>query len=299
MFIICFCSKIHTSHQVTIHSLDSLREIDLSYNKLSHVPLFEPRSNLESLVLSNNKIEKLAENLDESYVSLRTLDISHNILKALPLHVIKLSLHHLEDLLIGSNLLESIPPFPVKEDKFVLRKLDMKGNMISFEDVKELVHLEMDGKIHLCHFLETVPQSLDGGLYLGSAAAARNLAVLKKLNITHILNAAEPREVFFSDELSYLTLGLSDTADQDLLPALPKAHEFIEEAVSGNGGGVLIHCQAGVSRSVAIAASYLMKTRKITCEKAISLIQSKRIQARPIAHFVKCLESYENEILVE
>ena len=235
-------NKLHSAHQLSLHSLKRIREVDLSYNKLTHVPLFnDGQSSLECLKLSNNKIEHISENFDHRYSSLQHLDLSHNMLTSLPAHVVQLTLIRLEELLLGSNLLESLPPFPTDDPKFSLRKLDIKGNRITYEDARDLIFLELDGKIHLAHFLETVPQALEyKGIYIGSAAAARNLAVLKKLNVTHILNVAEPREVFFVNDFKHMTLGLLDTAEQDLLPAFPKAHQFIKDCIDCNGG-VLIH----------------------------------------------------------
>lgn len=75
-------------------------------------------------------------------------------------------------------------------------------------------------------------------------------------------------------------------------------------------GSVLIHCQAGISRSVAvsgsvasgegtyhgmqIATAYLMRTRQMTSTDALQLIQSRRPQADPNPGFMHQLELYES-----
>ncbi|KAN0062948.1 tyrosine protein phosphatase yvh1 [Thecaphora frezii] len=58
-------------------------------------------------------------------------------------------------------------------------------------------------------------------------------------------------------------------------------------------GTVLIHCQAGCSRSVAIAAAYLMHTRRISAHDAVQMIQARRARAQPNAGFMAQLELYE------
>ncbi len=77
---------------------------------------------------------------------------------------------------------------------------------------------------------------------------------------------------------------------------LVESHRFIEEALSKAGSAVLIHCQAGVSRSVTLAASYLMKHHRLSAEDALAMIKSKRPAAKPISFFVEQLKLYEKEI---
>ena len=76
---------------------------------------------------------------------------------------------------------------------------------------------------------------------------------------------------------------------------LPQAHAFIDEVVGGKGA-VLIHCKAGVSRSVAVAASHLMRARGMRALEAISFIKTKRPHAQPITHFVEQLLVYEETL---
>jgi dual specificity phosphatase 12 len=41
-------------------------------------------------------------------------------------------------------------------------------------------------------------------------------------------------------------------------------------------GGVLVHCQAGMSRSATIVAAYLMKTLKLSVDEALDMIRAVR-----------------------
>jgi protein-tyrosine phosphatase len=55
---------------------------------------------------------------------------------------------------------------------------------------------------------------------------------------------------------------------------------------------VLVHCQAGVSRSVTIVAAYLMKENRIDYVSSLDLIRSKRPQICPNKGFLKQLKQY-------
>merc|ERR1711991_752613 len=137
---------------------------------------------------------------------------------------------------------------------------------------KTLIDLEFAGRLNLCAFYETVPQRLlEEGVYLGSAEAAKNVSLLQRLGITHILNAAEGANFLFPEHFCYLTLGLHDNAEQDIEAAIERGLIFIDECIA-QGGAVLIHCQAGISRSVAIACAHLMRKRGMTLADALAFV---------------------------
>jgi protein tyrosine phosphatase len=59
------------------------------------------------------------------------------------------------------------------------------------------------------------------------------------------------------------------------------------------GKNVLVHCHAGMQRSCAVVALYLIQYYKLTPERAIQIIKSKRaIAFYPEPTFQKALESY-------
>jgi hypothetical protein len=52
-----------------------------------------------------------------------------------------------------------------------------------------------------------------------------------------------------------MTIPVDDSQYSDILIELPKACQFIEEAIS-EGGKVLVHCVMGISRSATIICAY-------------------------------------------
>ena len=59
------------------------------------------------------------------------------------------------------------------------------------------------------------------------------------------------------------------------------------------------HCFAGISRSSTVCIAYLMNSKKIKKDEALSLIRVNRPQANPNQGFVTQLQAYQKIILGE
>lgn len=85
------------------------------------------------------------------------------------------------------------------------------------------------------------------------------------------------------------------------LPDLPSAPIFLIfdqtfhliDAELRRGGRVLVHCRAGISRSVTIAAAYILQKNKCTSHDAIMKIRESRPIAWPNHGFRGALEQLE------
>jgi protein-tyrosine phosphatase len=61
-----------------------------------------------------------------------------------------------------------------------------------------------------------------------------------------------------------------------------------------NGEAVLVHCAAGMQRSAATVAMYLIATQGMSTDEAIEFIQKKRpIAFRPSANFEDAIRGFE------
>ena len=103
------------------------------------------------------------------------------------------------------------------------------------------------------------PSRINDFIFLGSEAHASNIDVLRENGIDFILNVATGLSNHFEDELVYRNLPVNDVCETNISEIFSEAFSFIE-TVKRRNGRVLIHCQAGVSRSVTITTAYLMKT---------------------------------------
>lgn len=66
---------------------------------------------------------------------------------------------------------------------------------------------------------------------------------------------------------------------------LPECINFVVDGVR-NGGGVLVHCMSGVSRSAAVSIAYKMKVEGMTYDAAYTELKTARPDVDPNAGFI-------------
>ncbi|KAL3626218.1 hypothetical protein CASFOL_029767 [Castilleja foliolosa] len=138
---------------------------------------------------------------------------------------------------------------------------------------------------------DTIPCQIEEGLYLGSLGAANNLSTLKSLNITHILSITSSPPSYPNDFV-YKTILVPDKLDANISQYFDECFTFIDEART-RGGGVLVHCFAGKSRSVTVVVAYLMFKNGMSLSEAMVHVKLKRPVASPNSGFMLQLEEYE------
>jgi len=129
-------------------------------------------------------------------------------------------------------------------------------------------------------------------LYVGGQVDAEDLPKLKSMGITHILNAAASLDSVHEDQFLYLRSDLDDDEDEDVVAAFDDAFAFIEDAKK-NGGAVLVHCVAGMSRSVAIAVAWLVYGENVSLFNALNMVRGRRPVALPNVGFRLALAKFE------
>ncbi|EFO20296.2 hypothetical protein LOAG_08192 [Loa loa] len=92
-----------------------------------------------------------------------------------------------------------------------------------------------------------------------------------------------------------IKLWIDDTSETDIYPHLEAVSDQIETVIA-NGGAVLVHCVAGVSRSATVCLAFLTKYRCRSLRDAYFLMLSKRSLVRPNIGFWKQLIQFEQEI---
>ncbi|CAG8598185.1 6649_t:CDS:2 [Ambispora leptoticha] len=130
-------------------------------------------------------------------------------------------------------------------------------------------------------------------IYLGSRHAALDKDWLTDHNITHILTVAHNLKPAFPQEYAYKVIRIRDSPNENILEHFDSCHQFIEKALSDERSNVLIHCQAGISRSASALTAYLMKSQKMQYDKALTLVMSKRSFVCPNLGFRYQLQLYE------
>ncbi|XP_062987639.1 dual specificity protein phosphatase 5 [Elgaria multicarinata webbii] len=133
-------------------------------------------------------------------------------------------------------------------------------------------------------------------LYLGSAYHASKCDFLANLNITALLNVSRKSSEPFTDQYCYKWIPVEDSHMADISSHFQEAIEFID-CTRRAGGKILVHCEAGISRSPTICMAYLMKMRKFRLEEAFDYIKQRRSLISPNFGFMGQLLQYESEIL--
>ncbi|KAF5402796.1 hypothetical protein PHET_03933 [Paragonimus heterotremus] len=133
-------------------------------------------------------------------------------------------------------------------------------------------------------------------LYIGNEIDGTSEQVLQSCHIRSVLNVTP--KVPFLDETRFCCRRLvaSDQESQDLRPFFNSAFEFIEESRC-SGKPVLVHCQAGVSRSPALVIAYLMAHSDLSLCEAYRLVKSKRSVISPNFGFLGQLFEFEADLM--
>jgi hypothetical protein len=117
-------------------------------------------------------------------------------------------------------------------------------------------------------------------LYLGSAADANNIKLLKELRITHILIVSSELPKFQIRDFTYHKIHAKDLNSFDLSIHFKEMNGFID--LGRNKGSVFVHCFLGTSLSAAAIIAYLIERLSMTFSRAFSFVNSKRqIDVRP------------------
>jgi dual specificity protein phosphatase 1B len=87
-----------------------------------------------------------------------------------------------------------------------------------------------------------------------------------------------------------------DIPEFDMNPFFEQTWQFMESAI-GSGGGVLVHCNAGISRSSTLVIAYLIKYHKMKYDDAYQLVKVARPAILPNGGFQLTLRQLEKMIL--
>ena len=137
---------------------------------------------------------------------------------------------------------------------------------------------------------------LEDKLFVSSQDVPRDLQLLKQYGVTHVLNLCSHAS-FHTEAVTFLAVVCYDTPEFKIQDFFPKCFAFIDTALSAQSSAkVLIHCNAGRSRSVTVGLAYLMRTQGIKWRESLEILKKTRPQASPNEGFIKQLDEYQREL---
>jgi len=142
-----------------------------------------------------------------------------------------------------------------------------------------------------------VPVEVIPHLFLGNAKNSADLNVLKNCGITYILNVTPnvPNKFEEDSQFKYMKIPISDHLSQNLSRFFPEAIQFIDEG-RDHKQGVLVHCLAGISRSVTITVAYLMKTKQLSLNSAYDYVKTCKPNISPNFNFMGQLLEFQKSL---
>lgn len=123
------------------------------------------------------------------------------------------------------------------------------------------------------------PAQVTGHVYLGSQDCCEP-AILDAHRISHVLSVGIQSSV----SCSHTFVECLDLPETDIVPVIQRCTEVLDACVA-DGRNILVHCNAGVSRSPAIVIAYLMQRRNCQYQDAFELVKAVRPCIRPNAGF--------------
>ncbi|XP_051714368.1 serine/threonine/tyrosine-interacting-like protein 2 [Oryctolagus cuniculus] len=141
-------------------------------------------------------------------------------------------------------------------------------------------------------------------IFIAEKSVAVNKGRLKRLGITHILNAAHGTGVYTGPdfytglEIQYLGVEVDDFPEVDISQHFRKAAEFLDEALLTYRGKVLVSSEMGVSRSAVLVVAYLMIFHNMAILEALLTLRRKR-PICPNEGFLKQLRELNEKLMEE
>lgn len=147
-------------------------------------------------------------------------------------------------------------------------------------------------------------------LFISNWEQSNNIITIEKHNIKAVLTIEtlpKPTNIvdyYHKNNIDFLFLYLHDFPIEDISQFFEKSYNFINYHIK-KGNNVLVHCRAGVSRSVTLVLNFIIRkmyeTKKIkvcpcyVLNYALYLIKQKRHVANPNEGFMKqlLLKSHE------
>lgn len=140
---------------------------------------------------------------------------------------------------------------------------------------------------------------IENHLFLGSVES-RTPEILRAHNIgciVRITTEVEEQQTHYllPSDIKETVYYISDDPSRLIVAIIKKAHYIIKRRIE-DGYNVLVHCEAGISRSASVVIGHLMIEKRMSADNALKYVESKRKCVWPNAGFWKQLVELEEEL---
>lgn len=130
------------------------------------------------------------------------------------------------------------------------------------------------------------------GLFVGNLETTKDINFLSRNGIKYVLSLTGSNVYLDPKKYNHIQFKITDSPYQDIITLFDPCYDFIDDGIK-RGVGVLVHCDAGKSRSTSIVIAYLMKLFGKTYRQIYNYVKTKRHIAEPNIGFVYQLKLYE------
>lgn len=136
------------------------------------------------------------------------------------------------------------------------------------------------------------PSKITDNLYLGNN---QNGLDYNRYGFTKIVNVTKNRNIY---NVPTVRIQIDDLEESDLYSYLERVTTFIHNIVkewrrTGNDEKILVHCQAGISRSATVVIAYIMRSKRYSLQDAFKYVKQKRPIVFPNNGFFEQLAKFE------
>eukprot|EP00871_Galdieria_phlegrea_P004519 jgi/Galph1/5068/GphlegSOOS_G3744.1 len=134
-------------------------------------------------------------------------------------------------------------------------------------------------------------------LYTGGETVAKDIDFLLSNNIRFIVNLSHLRypNILYDERFRYFPFRLCDNESQEIIAVCYQVEAIIHEAITENVS-VLVHCQKGISRSIAVIIACLMMREQRSFDSVYDEVRKLRPVSAPNGGFIDTLIQLQDRL---